>query len=129
MRTRRLFLHQHTVGLIFGPLEAEIMDIAWKIGECTVKDIQGRLPQTAAYNTVMTTLKRLVLKRILKRRKVGNRKALFSPRCSEREWQEQAAKAAVERLLATPNVPRELLISAFERAIAGRQGGDLTDVV
>src|ERR1700761_6289441 len=86
-------------GSLLGPLEAEIMAIVWKLGACTVKDIQGELPQPAAYNTVRTTLNRLVLKRIVKRKKTNNLAVLFSPRCSEREWQERAAMEGVERLL------------------------------
>ena len=105
-------------GDLLGPLETEIMIIIWQWGKCSVQDIQPRLPRRNAYTTVVTTLKRLVKKKLLNQQEQSNHTLLYSPTCTEREWQQRAAKAAVERLLATPNLPRDLLISLFQEAVA-----------
>lgn len=98
------------------------MTILWQGAHCTVRDIRSRLPHSAAYTTVMTTLRRLTKKKLVQFKKQSNFILIYSPTCSEQEWQQRAAKAAVERLLATPNLPRELLISVFQEAVAERIG-------
>ena len=106
-------------GLLLGPLETEIMTIIWREGTCTVREIGSRLSHKAAYTTIITTLKRLVHKKMLQR--TGSKRPFFySPQCSEMEWQQSAARAAVERLLSTPNLPLELLIAVFQEAVAKR---------
>lgn len=115
-------------GDLLGPLETEVMTAIWQLGTCTLQEVRTRLPHTAAYTTVITTLRRLVKKKLLQQKRRFNHILLYSPTCSEREWQQRAAKAAVERLLTTPNLPRELLISTFEQAVregdAGQTAGE-----
>jgi predicted transcriptional regulator len=106
-------------GALLGPLEMEVMTILWQNDQCTVEVVKSQLPRAAAYMTVLTTLKRLVKKRLLRQKKQSNRTLVYSPVRSQKEWQRQAAKAAVERFLATPNVPRELLLSILRDAATG----------
>ena len=105
-------------GPLLGPLEMDVMTIIWQGGDCTVQDVRNRLPQFAAYSTVVTTLRRLVGKGLLQQKKPTNRLLVFSPKCSREAWQQQAAKVAAERFLGTPNVPRDLLLAVLRRAAA-----------
>lgn len=57
-----------------GPLEAEIMEIAWKRGEVTVRDVYDALrrERDLAYTTVMTVVHNLRRKGLLVQRVDGN---------------------------------------------------------
>jgi hypothetical protein len=44
-------------------------------------------------------------------------RVLYSPTCSEQQWQQDAAVNAVDRFLSTPNVPRELWVASSQKAI------------
>ena len=65
MTTRR----RHTLAEVLGPLEADIMDVVWELGDVTVRDVHGSLRRSRpiAYTTVMTTLGRLTDKGLLRR--------------------------------------------------------------
>jgi len=102
---------------LMGPLEREAMQVLWRAGELSVRQVRQRLPGKLAYTTVMTTLARLFTKGLLKRR-AQDRKFLYSPRVTIEEWQHEAARAATARFLATPGTPRELLVSCLLAAIA-----------
>jgi predicted transcriptional regulator len=107
-------------GLVLGPLEAEIMAVIWKREKSTILDVMSRLSRPYAYTTIVTTLKRLAAKGLLKRERTFTKYRLtYFPACTEREWQQWAAREAVRRFLATPNVPRELLISSLQETIRG----------
>ena len=60
---------KHTLSAVLGPLENEIMEVVWELGEVTVRDVHGALEakRPIAYTTVMTTLGRLADKSFLKR--------------------------------------------------------------
>ncbi|HVM36271.1 MAG TPA: BlaI/MecI/CopY family transcriptional regulator [Actinomycetota bacterium] len=60
---------RHTLGDVLGPLEAEIMEVVWRTGEVTVRDVHRALnrQRKIAYTTVMTTLGRLADKGLLRR--------------------------------------------------------------
>ena len=100
-----------------GPLEREAMQILWSAEELSVREVMQRLPAKRAYTTVMTTMARLFTKGLLKRR-AQHRKFLYSPRLTIEKWQQQAARAAAARFLATLDVPRELLVSCLLAAVA-----------
>jgi len=63
-----------------GPLEQEIMECIWSIGNCTVSDIYQCLIQRRqiAYTTIMTIMTRLTEKRFLSRKFIG-KSYLYSP--------------------------------------------------
>jgi predicted transcriptional regulator len=54
-----------------GNLEREVMDVVWRTGDMTVKEVQASLPRPIAYTTVMTTLDRLFKKGFVARTRSG----------------------------------------------------------
>jgi predicted transcriptional regulator len=54
---------------LLGPLEQDVMDVVWSLGEATVRDVHEELASTRviAYTTVMTTMSRLARKGLLSR--------------------------------------------------------------
>lgn len=58
---------------LLGPLEQDVMDVVWKQGESTVRDVFEWLAQERkiAYTTVMTTMARLARKGLLERNTSG----------------------------------------------------------
>lgn len=55
----------------FGRLEREVMEVVWRGGPVSVRDVQQGLPRAAAYTTVMTTLDRLFKKGFVVRERNG----------------------------------------------------------
>lgn len=74
-----------------GKLESELMELIWKRGEASVRDLYGELAPRLAYTTVMTTLDRLFKKGILKRRLV-NRAFYYSAQANRDEYQHQLTR-------------------------------------
>ena len=58
---------------LLGPLEQDVMDVVWRLGDTTVRDVHNRLAadRTIAYTTVMTTMSRLASKGMLVRDTAG----------------------------------------------------------
>ena len=54
-----------------GHLERDVMEIVWGGSAMNVRDVQARLPRSAAYTTVMTTLDRLYKKGFISRTREG----------------------------------------------------------
>ena len=54
---------------LLGPLEQDVMEAVWQLGETTVRDVHSQLATTRsiAYTTVMTTMTRLATKGLLVR--------------------------------------------------------------
>lgn len=54
---------------LLGPLETEVMETVWRLGETTVRDVHAELAQhrDLAYTTIMTTMARLASKGLLRR--------------------------------------------------------------
>lgn len=54
---------------LLGPLEQDVMEAVWLLGESTVRDVHNQLAATRsiAYTTVMTTMTRLATKGLLSR--------------------------------------------------------------
>ena len=54
---------------LLGPLEQDVMDVAWRLGDATVRDVHAELAEQReiAYTTVMTTMARLARKGMLQR--------------------------------------------------------------
>ena len=57
------------VRYMLGPLEREVMEVLWRVGECSVREVLRQMERPAAYTTVMTTLVRLLGKGVLKQSK------------------------------------------------------------
>ena len=54
---------------LLGPLEQDVMDVVWRLGDATVRDVHDELAgsREIAYTTVMTTMARLARKGLLQR--------------------------------------------------------------
>lgn len=54
---------------LLGPLEQDVMDVVWRLGDATVRDVHDELAsqRKIAYTTVMTTMTRLAGKGLLRR--------------------------------------------------------------
>lgn len=57
-----------------GDLQLQVMTVMWRLDEATVDTVRTALPPRyrGAYTTIQTVLNRLVTRKLLKRRKVGN---------------------------------------------------------
>ena len=75
----------------FGPLERDVMDIMWRTGAMSVRDVQAELTRPSAYTTVMTTLDRLFKKGFVARVREGR---AFVYRAAYTREQVQAAVAS-----------------------------------
>lgn len=75
----------------FGHLERDVMEVVWRHGALSVRDVQAQLPRASAYTTVMTTLDRLFKKGFVAREREGR---AFQYRAAYTREQVQAAVAA-----------------------------------
>jgi predicted transcriptional regulator len=102
--------------LMLGPLEMQVMNVAWSVGRCSVRDVVERLNSKLAYTTVMTTLDRLFKKGLLEREK-SERAFLYSPALSSQDWERRRAGDLVAGFLAGPEPSRDLLLSSLVDAV------------
>jgi BlaI family transcriptional regulator, penicillinase repressor len=73
------------------PLELQLMDILWDLGEAAVREVQEAIPARSrpAYTTVQTMINRLEQKGALKKtRKIGNA-WMFSPAINRKKTHER----------------------------------------
>jgi predicted transcriptional regulator len=101
---------------LLGPLEIRVMEVLWRGGECSVRDVVEQLERKLAYTTVMTTLDRLFKKGLLDRQK-SERAFLYTARVSHQDWERQRADNLVAGLLTGSQPSRELLLSCLVEAV------------
>lgn len=91
---------RHTLAEVLGPLEAEVMEAAWDLGEVTVRDVHEALNEKrpVAYTTVMTTMGRLADKGLL-RRVEDQRAHRFTPLLTREEYADSTVKSVVDWLV------------------------------
>ncbi|HEX6580514.1 MAG TPA: BlaI/MecI/CopY family transcriptional regulator [Actinomycetota bacterium] len=97
-----------------GPLEAEIMDHAWKRGDpVTVREVVDSVGvrNGLAYTTVMTVMERLSTKGFLVRRKVG-RAYSYKTRVSRDDY-----SAALVRSVLAASKDRRSVLLGFVRSV------------
>ncbi|MBL8220032.1 MAG: BlaI/MecI/CopY family transcriptional regulator [Bryobacterales bacterium] len=97
-----------------GHLESTLMEILWRKGELSVKELAELLDRPLAYTTVMTTLDRLYKKGLLQRRKC-DRAFFYSPKLTFRDWIRRRAADLVRALRA--GAPEEVVASSLVDAI------------
>ncbi len=102
------------LGQILGGLEAEIMDVLWKRGEASAREVLEAIPRDLSYSAVITVANRLVEKGILKRRREG-KTYFFQPRLDRRQLIE-AATQQIWRTIASL-APPETVVGLMEQAI------------
>jgi predicted transcriptional regulator len=79
------------------PLELEIMNVLWRLGDTNVQAVQKALPRELAYTTVQTVLNILERKGKVKRAK-RDRAYFYTPAVSQRQVARHAVSDLVERL-------------------------------
>ena len=79
------------------PLELDIMDVLWRLGEANVQAVQEALPRELAYTTVQTVLNILHRKRKVRRVK-RDRAYFYIPVVSQTQVARHAVSQIVERL-------------------------------
>jgi predicted transcriptional regulator len=85
------------LGKVLGHLEEEIMEVLWKRGESTGKEVLRDIRQNRdiAFTTVLTVLERLTKKGLVKRTKgaAGN---TFSPILTKKEFTREVSEEVLE---------------------------------
>ena len=79
------------------PLELDIMNVLWRLGDANVQAVQQALPRELAYTTVQTVLNILHRKRKVKRAK-RDRAFFYTPVVSQSQVARKAVTEMVERL-------------------------------
>ncbi len=89
-----------------GPLEADIMQVIWRMQKATVQDVYEELSnnRNIAYNTVMTVMTRLSQKGILKRQKDG-RAYLYFPKTTKSEVGNGMLQYVIDKIFGGSKVP------------------------
>jgi BlaI family penicillinase repressor len=82
---------------MLGERELDIMAALWRDGPGTVSDVQGRLPATLAYNTVLTILRNLEAKGFVGHTAEG-RLFRYAPAVSEQAVRRSALSRLVDKL-------------------------------
>jgi predicted transcriptional regulator len=85
---------------VLGPLETEVMETVWRLGETTVRDVHAELaqPRDLAYTTIMTTMARLAAKGLLERDTSGLAHR-YRPTVSREEYAESTVTSVVDWLV------------------------------
>lgn len=78
-------------------LELELMQVIWRLGTCTVNEVQTELPRPLAYTTVQTMLNILERKGKL-RRELQGRAYLYSARVTEAKALGQGVRDVIDRM-------------------------------
>lgn len=81
---------------LLGPLEQDVMDVVWQLGDTTVGDVHEalRTRRKIAYTTVMTTMTRLAAKGLLQRDTTGK-----AHRYSPAVTRERYGRSAIETVM------------------------------
>jgi len=97
---------------LLGGLEQQIMDVLWESATpLKPAEVKAKLKGDLAYTTIMTDLKRMADKKILKRKKVGNT-FLYSPLSDKKSYARTCLDTLFSRLLDTYGI---LALDSFAR--------------
>jgi predicted transcriptional regulator len=108
---------REVVGAALGKLEREVMDLSWRKGEISVRDVYLAFEERIAYTTLMTTLQRLHKKGVLDRRKRG-RAFLYAPRFSPLEFEQGIAKDLIVGLIGQAEEGVEPVLACIVEAVS-----------
>ena len=86
---------------IFGELEAEIMEIMWRTGSASVRDVLSFLKKKKkiAYTTVMTVMSRLCDKGILNREEDNCKAFIYTPAKDKKTFMQKASAEMIKGFL------------------------------
>ena len=102
-----------------GELEREVMRLAWRDGEVSVREVRHALGGDRAYTTIMTTLDRLYRKGLMTRRK-GGRAFFYSPCVTPEEFERGLARNVLEGLFSRTAGEPEPLLACIVEAVGER---------
>lgn len=92
--------------------EAEVMDVVWDRESVTVGDVVEAIDRDLAYTTVMTTLKILEDKKIVRRGKKIGRAFTYSAKVSRQQVRQGMLKSLTDQLFG--GSARSLVLSLLE---------------
>lgn len=100
-----------------GSLETSVMERAWALGQCTVRELHAEYRGKLAYTTLMTTLDRLHKKGLLDRHKNG-KAFVYRPKLSRDELDQTVVREVIGALVRDGNGERLPILSCFVDAIS-----------
>ena len=92
--------------------EAEVMDIVWDKGSVTVGDVVEAIDRDLAYTTVLTTMKILEDKKIVRRGKKIGRAFTYKPKVTREAVREGMIKSLADQLFGGST--RSLVLSLLQ---------------
>ncbi|WP_044256931.1 BlaI/MecI/CopY family transcriptional regulator [Rhodopirellula sp. SWK7] len=92
--------------------EAEVMDVVWDKGSVTVNDVVDTIDRELAYTTVLTTMKILEDKKIVKRGKKIGRAFTYTAKVSRDEVRHGMLKSLADQLFG--GSARSLVLSLLQ---------------
>lgn len=110
---------REVLGQALGKLEREVMDMIWKHGEISVREVYRAFDERIAYTTLMTTLQRLHKKGVLKCRKQG-RAFFYAPLVSPAEFEQGIAKDVIAGMMSRSTDAVEPLLACIVDAVSER---------
>ncbi|MDI6716264.1 MAG: BlaI/MecI/CopY family transcriptional regulator [Actinomycetota bacterium] len=89
-----------------GELEADIMNVVWRLGGASVKDVFEELYPTKrlAYTTIMTVMSRLANKGILKQDR-SNTAYMYTPKIDQQEMANTMISQVIDKVLGGDVMP------------------------
>jgi len=104
---------------LLGPLESEVMEAVWRLGETTVRDVHADLAPSRdlAYTTIMTTMARLAAKGLLERDTAGLAHR-YRPTLTREEYARSTVTSVVDWLVDSFPEPA---ISYFAKVVDGAE--------
>lgn len=81
-----------------GTLERQVLDVVWRLGRASVRDVLTAVDHSVAYTTAMTVMDRLFKKGVLDRERVG-RAYIYSATASSEQLQSSLVMGLLQRLL------------------------------
>ncbi len=92
--------------LSLGDRELEVMTVLWEIGDGTVTEVRERLPADLAYTTVLTILRKLETKGLV-RHKVEGKAHRYIPRVAQKNARRTVLGRLIDKLF--DGSPEQLL--------------------
>lgn len=92
--------------LSLGDRELDVMSVLWEIGDGTVAEVRERLPADLAYTTVLTILRKLETKGLL-RHKIEGRAHRYIPRVAQKNARRTVLGRLIDKLF--DGSPEQLL--------------------
>jgi predicted transcriptional regulator len=109
---------------LLGPLESQVMEAVWRLGDTTVRDVHADLAPSRdlAYTTIMTTMARLAAKGLLERDTAGLAHR-YRPTVSREDYARSTVTSVVDWLVESFPEPA---MSYFVEVVDGAESDAMT---